>query len=382
MNMTSRTADRTRSAACTLWRLLRVATTAALAALLTFSSAGAASAADLAATGSPYGYGNGYKNVLQGKDAFQRLFKVGGSEIPVYSTSFRGSVPTDPQMRFQAVTRAQSNLGNVAKAADVAARSSSIGSPLADPNSEAVAVQLAIWRLVENTDIKPVGQINAPILQRAEELVESASTVNTPERASSVRIDLRYEKTADGGRAQVTLSAAGKALAGEYVTVKAGRTSLRLLTNDAGVALARLPKFSKTTTVKASFTWSLPAGSVLVPATGASVITARAASVTSTASSKVAVKRSTNLAPVAPKPKVSVSATPSASPSASAEPTPTPSESTAVLEDPAADVIELTPEAPVITQDEEGLPGWLPLVGVIALFFVALGIARQRLNGE
>ena len=337
-----------------------------------------ANAAELSATGSPYGYGNGYKNVLQGKDAFQRIFKVGVSTVPVYSTSFKGSVPTDPSMKFQAASRAKSGLSNVSKAADVAARSGSIGTVMADANSEAVAVQLAIWRIIEGTDIKPVGAINAPILQRAEELVENASAVNTPERAVAVDIKASHVKRSDGISITVVLYANGKPLAGEYVSVKAGSSTLRVLTNDSGVALAKFPGIKATTSVRASFNWTLPGGTVLVPASGSSVITAKNAKVVSVASTKVVIATGPVARPT-PKATPSMTPTPSASPSVSATPEATPSPADD-FDDPASDVIEITPDSLEEVKNDDGIPGWLAIASVGLLFFIALGIARLRLD--
>jgi hypothetical protein len=360
-------------------QLRRVALVFALASLTMCAVVSPASAADIAATGTPAGYGYGYKNVLNGKDAFQRIFTVGNSKIPVYSTSYTGSVPNDPSIAFQSVTRSKSGLNNIAKAADVAARSSSIRTSLEDANSEAVAVQLAIWKLLEGTDIKPVGTINAPIMQRADELVENASSSNTPERASEVTVRLSAEKFDEGYRVSVTLSTAGRALAGEYVTVKAGSRTLRVLTNSAGVALAKLPKLSKTTTITGSFTWSLPAGTIMVPPSGASVITAKSAYITSSDSTKISIRSSSPAVAATPRATPSVTKDPSAEPTPS--PTPSPSESEVEeFVDPAAEVIDLTPEQQAEVTGKGSVRGLLPLVGVIILFLLALLIARNRIN--
>jgi len=346
-----------------------------------------ANAVELTASGVPYGYGSGYKNVLQGKDAFQRLFKVGSTTIPVYSTSFKGSVPSDPSMRFQAIQRSKSNFDNISKGSDVAARSDSIGTPLNDANSEAVAVQLAIWHLLEGTDIKPVGQINLPILERTEQLIEKASAVNSPERVVAVDIKLAQERIDRGTRVSITLSASGTPLSGEYITVKAGTLSLRVLTNDAGIGLAKLPAFNSPTMLSASFNWSLPAGSILMPPVGASVITAKAATIVSKTSSKIpgspvseVISKPTAVATNSPTEKPTQS--PKPRPSVTVTPTPSPTESmlTGDFEDPAADVIDVVVEGENSSNDIKRTTSWLPLAGVGILFLVALGIARQRLN--
>jgi hypothetical protein len=362
----------------------------AVAGFVIVASTSPASATELTTTGSPTGYGFGYKNVLNGKDAFQRLFIVGRSQIPVYSTSFKSSVPNDPSMKFQAVSRSRSGLTNIAQAADIAARSASIRVPLEDRNSEAVAVQLAIWKILENTDISPVGTINVPILQRAEELVENASPSNSPERASAVSVRLSVEKIDDGYRASVVLSSSGKPLPREYVMVKAGSRSLRVMTNDGGVAIAKLPKFNRTTTVTGSFTWSLPAGTVMIPPSGAAVITASAANVSSSASEKIVVRSASQ--PVAagtpkakPTPEPTPKPTPVPSETAAPEPTPTPTEAAsgdAEFVDPAIKVIEITPDEPAEKTGKDSIGGLLPLVGVIMLFLLALLVARGRLNNR
>ena len=347
-----------------------------------------ANAVELAASGAPYGYGSGYKNVLQGKDAFQRIFKVGSTTIPVYSTSFKGSVPSDPALKFQATSRAKSNLDNISKGSDVAARSGSIGSPLNDANSEAVAVQLALWRLFEGTDIKSVGQINLPILERAEELIEKASAVNTPERVVAVDIKLVQERIDRGIRVSVSLSASGQPLSGEYVTVKAGEISLRVLTNDAGVGLVKLPEFNSSTQLSASFNWSLPAGSILTPPAGAPVITAKAATIISKTSSKISGSKAsgTTTNPTAtvtksPTERPTPSPKPSPSESDTSLPSPSPSEPmlTDDFEDPAAEVIDVVIDEDNPSDGNKNTPSWLPLAGVGALFLIALGVARQRL---
>jgi hypothetical protein len=377
----------------------RTTVAAAVLSVLALSSVTPAVAAERPVTARADGYGNGYNNVVGDKGAFQRIFVVGDSRIPVYSLDFRRSVAMGAETTYSAVARRSSGVSQVDRAADIAVRSSRIGEVLSDANAEAAAVQLAIWMLTNELDPAPTGAVNAPVRKRAESLAASATAIPGGDRELTIGMTARVSGSGEGRRLTVYVTAAGAALVGIPVSVVVGNTTLDVRTNDDGVAIVKLAGVAAGTGYRATFRWSLPAGSVLVPADGAPVVTTSDAQ--GTASFRGTIPAPTGRAPnsgTSPAPRPTGPASPKQSPEASPVPSPSPEPSLSPsdgsdtdggdLVDPAESVIEFTDEDPVPPVEDPSVPrdssrnsSWMALGAAALLFLGAVVIARRRARG-
>jgi hypothetical protein len=347
-----------------------------------------AQAAERPVTALPDGYGNGYNNVIGDKGAFQRIFRVGESKVAVYSLSFSRSVSMGRDIAYSATARRSTDINSVDRAADIAARSTRIGEPLPDPNAEAAAVQLAIWILTDGVDPAPTGTVNAPIRKRSEALVAAAVDLPGGRRELTIGMSARVSGEGEARRLTIKASNSSEPLVGVPVTVAVGNSTLEVRTNDDGVAIVKLAGASAGTEYQASFRWTLPAGTVLVPADGAPVVTST--DVQGVAKFRGRIPEETVAVPNrptnTPRPKPIVSA--SASPTPSTTPTPTepaPEESatpdgTDTLTDPAEMVIDFTdseptPEDPAEVRDSSTS---LVAVGAALLLFVTAAFYAFR----
>lgn len=331
-----------------------------------------ASAESYPVQGNFSGYGAGYKGVIDGRDAFQRIFKIGESAVPVYALSYSGSVPTDPNIIYTASNLNKININNIGKISNLAANSSSYGKPLVDSNSEAVAVQLAIWKLSEGVDISSVGKINVEILARANDLLEKIIKDNT-EMGVEASLTISNQESKGSNTITIFLKANGKPLASKKVMVFARETKIEVITNTEGIAMARLPGFATVTDVSASFRWSLPAGIVLVPSTGKSVITASPSTIVTTASTKISNKKNTDSI-ISTKPNTEASPTPIPSTSAS------PETSESIISDPAVDVIEVTTDKPFTPSKKTNENNVVSIILGFMVLFCAVIFARRRVK--
>jgi hypothetical protein len=350
-------------------------------------------------TARPDGFGNGYNNVVADKGAFQRIFRVGESRVIAYSLGFGRSVPMGESTVYSAVSRGSSGVRQVDKAADLAVRSSSIGEPLEDTNAEAAAVQLAIWMFTDGVDPAPTGLINAPLSRRAEELSRAATALAGGNREITVGMSSTVSGSGDRRRLTVNISSGGQPLAGVPVSVEIAGSSLDIRSNDDGVAILRLTDNMAGERYRASFRWRLPAGTVLLPADGAAVITASAAEGIATFTGTIPARPTSSPTRNAPAPVKTPRPTPTPSAAATIEDeTPTPAASTSeeastsevegeLGEDPAELVIEFTEEGQTEpagdpSVEPEGSPSSstaaLILAGVV--FVVAVFIARRRIQ--
>lgn len=361
------------------YRAMTVATIVAV--LNTVALAPGAQAAERPVTARPDGYGNGYNNVIGDKGAFQRFFRVGDSRVAVFSLAFRRSVDMGTSTLYSATGRRSVDIDQVDRAADIAVRSARIGEPLPDTNAEAAAVQLAIWMLTDGVDPTPTGEINAPIRRRAEALAAAASALPGGDRELSVGMSTKVTGSGDSRRLTVTITSSGDPLSAVPVSVTVGGTELDVRTNDDGVAIVKLAGVSEGTAYRASFRWRLPAGTVLVPADGAPVVTTTEAQGQASFSGKVPAAP---LRPTGPATLRPATSTPTATPTPSVETTPSPQESSPepstddetlspLDSDPAQMVIEFTDATETTgtepTTRESGSS--LPAVIAAALFFVA-----------
>lgn len=249
-------------------RTTRLATllVGAATATIGFASPALASAptASGATTATPAGYSNGYNDVINGHGAFLRLMDVEGTQIKVFCVEEAKDFDAAPANVFTATARAAAGISAPDKAADAAVRSSSIGTPLADANSEAVAAQLAVWKFSDNLDYSSVN--NDAIKARADAIV--AGTGSRAESPTGAKLSMAATRDGSTDTVTVTLvSAAGSPLVGEYVTLKGAGLDKKVQTDAAGKASAQTTAPAAESEVTAAWTGVLAAGSILKPTT-------------------------------------------------------------------------------------------------------------------
>lgn len=308
----------------TISRLRRVAAAALAAAALTTGPAAAATAPPGSVTARPAGTGLGYNDVINGHPANQeKLVVEDGDTVVAYCVEEGVDYPGGEDTTFVAVTRAESGLDpdGLAKAADVAVRSAEIGTPLGNTALEAVAVQLAIWKLANGVDISAVA--NSAAKTRAEEL--AAAAVARPEDPSS--FVLTAAAAADGDRRAVTVTlrtVAGAPIAGEEVRVSVGEATETATTGADGTATVTFDAPAADVDATVSWAGELKAGTVLAPPSGQKVITATDARIERQATVRVAAAAPTTTVPPTTVPATTVP--PTTVPAAAPTTVPTPSE--------------------------------------------------------
>lgn len=260
--------------------------------------AGPASATPTAPTGAatahPAGFGAGYSSVintdsdpatLEAAVQFNQQVE-GGDTVATYCINAPIAYDSATTTTYTSTTWSTSGATNVPKAATLAVSSSSIGTPLADANAEATAVQLAIWKITNNLDYSSVA--NAAITSRADVLVAGAT--DRVEAASAFTLDLTATKTSSTEVALAvtfrTNTGTGQSGQSVIVTYPGGSQTVTTDTNGDASFSAAAPATAGT----ASATWSgvLPAGSAMVPP-GATqpVITVANANITRAATAAV-----------------------------------------------------------------------------------------------
>jgi hypothetical protein len=238
------------------------ATSAAVVALATPALA----APTGSATGSPAGLGPGYANVLTTPllgttDVYSDTLSVeGGAPVVVYCLDSTLAYDPSKSSVYTAGLQSATGITNVAKASFVAANSNQIATPLVDTNSEAVAVQLAIWHLTGGLDYSAVP--NADIVARANALVAAAQ----PLAQGLTGATLTASTTQSGTKDTVTATLVdpqGQPLANQTLIFSGPTGPKTLQTDVSGHASVTFDAVAATESV----TWNgqLPAGTVLVP---------------------------------------------------------------------------------------------------------------------
>lgn len=243
---------------------LAAAATAVVALAVPFAAPAGAAEAGGATTANPVRTGAGYDGVFNGHAATQEVMVIEGNEVIVFC--IEENVPYDrtASTAYTASGWSASGVSGLGSASDIAVRSASIGTPLADANLEAVAVQLAVWTYTSGIDHTTVP--NAAVVDRVNELRAAAGTRG--EQANS--FVLTADAARDGDNAVVTVAvrdAAGAPHAGENVTVTvAGAAPSVATTAPDGTAAVTVPVAAEGSTITVAWSGTLPAGTVLVPA--------------------------------------------------------------------------------------------------------------------
>lgn len=223
------------------------------------SAAGAASIAPAPApTGQPAGDGIGYNNVIGSEPVYSDVMRIGAATVYDYCL-VKADVYVSSGTYSATTTASLSSIPNLAKALDIAANSSSLGTPLSVAAAEAVAIQLAIWYETSGFDYHVVP--NSYIDNRVSALV-SAATNLAPTRFGAA---LRPVVTRVGSTETVTLhlvDSAGHPYAGQSVTVTAPGYHGTLTSSAAGTIVVR--GLRRAGTLAATWNAVLPAGTIMV----------------------------------------------------------------------------------------------------------------------
>lgn len=257
-------------------------------------------------------YGAGYSNVIDGQSANTFLVKVeGGDVVEVYCVQKGVSFEFDGSVVYNATSFADSKVANAPRAAALASRT--IGTPLADKHAETSARQLAIWSYTDNLDYS--GVKNAALVARANEL--KATVIDLPQGITSAV--LTAESKLDGSKNTVVASltsGTGTPIANQTITLTTPAGDQALTTDNAGKASATFEAAKDAGKAKLVWNGVLPAGSVLVPDSGAQkVVTVTDAKISRSVEVDVAAAPEVVAPPVvvtppAPTPEVTPTPTP------------------------------------------------------------------------
>lgn len=230
----------------------------ALSSISAFAMIAVASPAHAAVTGPSLSfsdYGDGYNDVMDGRSANKIIVSSQAGSVAVFSLSPDADYVVDPAVPYIPVDV----VDEASRAAAwVAVNAPGTGTPLEDPKLEAVAQQLAVWKLASGTDYSSVE--NAEAVSRADELSAAASPLAAPPVAYSATATWSSPTTL-----AVEVSVSGYPVPG--ISVTAGDSVA--VTDDLGVA-----SFEGVTDLAvASVSALLPAGTVLVADGGPFVVT-------------------------------------------------------------------------------------------------------------
>jgi len=283
----------------------------ALGAMTLFPGAAMADPAPSGAVTATYaGAGVGYNKVLDGHAAGTVELTVdGGATVSAFCVQYAKDMATSGT--YASTSWSGSGVANLGKAADIAVRHASIGTPLADPKSENAAAQLAIWHYTDSVDFSTVP--NASIVTRASALVAAASTHT--EAPASFNLAVAAKETGTGTASKDTVTAtvttdAGTPVAGAKITFTAAGHTADAVTDSAGVATDTLAAPAQAGTMTVDLATQMAAGAVLVPAGKQAMITTDAVAVTRTANVALAtaVAAPTSAAPTSKAPTTSAPA--------------------------------------------------------------------------
>jgi hypothetical protein len=314
--------------------------------------------------GSTTGWGAGVNLTLDGqvRGVAQRLINLSGKDVAVYCIQY--SVPyNESDVVFSGVSRAASGVGNLDRAADIAARSTNLGTTLIgqgatdtdrerNKNYEAAAVQLAIWKHTDNFDLNKVN--NTTIRNRAVELANLAGSA--AEKGTDLSVVSSYSGSAGSRRLKVVIRSGDAPVSGVTVNVSGG-VSGTIVTDGTGSGTLAIGDGSLS--VNLSATHVVPTGVVLTPPSGQKVITAASATLSASGVLSVPTASTTTQPPVTEAP---VTQPPVTQPPVTTLPKPAPAPGTTGTTAQPAPVTTPTTDATVTTTT---LPGDDPLSGVI-----------------
>lgn len=251
----------------------RVLAALAVLAALTLAFAPAASAEPV-----PVSYvklGAGFNDVFEDQDAGSYVFTVDGKEVLAYCADVTKAFNGDAN--FSVVPSDAASLTGIGEAGWIVANAESVPTPAADADTEAAAIQVAVWAYTNGITIDDTTVPYEPVRTRAQALVAAAAGKSVD--ASPTSFSLTMAGTVDGDVARFTAKLttdAGDPIAGEYIEFSAtdaeGTTVMQDVETGAdGVATWEVPAAEfggAPVDGKARWAGQVAAGSVIVPDDG------------------------------------------------------------------------------------------------------------------
>ena len=272
-----------------------------------------------------------------------------GQSVEAYCIEFT-NFAIEKTGTYTTKTWAASGVKNLAKAADVASRHNSIGTPMSDKQWEKAATQVAVWHFTDNVGWDKTG--SAKFTARVKQLIDGAKASSEP--AASFKLSGSSTVAGEGQDAKNTIVAklttvAGAPLANQSLTFVVDGKETLARTGADGTATTTVPA-EGARTAKVSFTGTLPAGTVFAPESGKqAMLTEAPVTVSRTASLMLAA---------APKPPAPVTPTPTPT---TAKPTPTATKTPLGKPKPIATPVSKPKPTPVAQPQPK--PKKLPMTG-------------------
>jgi hypothetical protein len=184
----------------------------------------------------------------------------GATPVVVYCLDSTLVYDATTQSVYTAGLQSSASITDIAQAADLAANSAQIATPLADANAEAVAIQLAIWHLTGGLDFSTVP--NANIVARANALVAAAQ----PLAQGLTGGVLTAASTQSGSTDSVTatlIDPQGNPLVNQNIVFAGPSGPQTVATDSSGAATVSFAAAAGTET--ATWNGQLPPGTVFFP---------------------------------------------------------------------------------------------------------------------
>ena len=241
--------------------------------ILSLSSMASANAESLTVQASPDSYGNGYNNVYNDKGAFERTFLFDGlSKSRAFSLDINRSVSMDPNTSYAVTGYDKTSVNNIKKIGYLANNFNSLGNPMDDAKSEAVARQLSIWVLSGGVEIAKIGEKNFPIMKRVEELLNLSKGSEYQFPGLSLNISAK-EISKSNNILELLITNNGKALQNGEILIKINNKETQLKIDSNGVARGEVVLQSGNNIIYFKLNYELPPGVALLPPDGGPVIT-------------------------------------------------------------------------------------------------------------
>ena len=256
---------------------LRALTTVSIVFAVLFSATAAhAEPATVTYLGLGPGYADVYDPGTGPEDAGSYRFEIDGQEVLAYCADV--TLDLNDTASFSLIPAADSAVPNVGAAAWVAVNAATIGTPLADADSETAAVQLAVWSRTNSITVDPATVAYEPIRTRALELISAIGANTLPSGPTTFKGTL--EATVVAGTATLTATITeddNTPIPDVAVDFTAGSATGSATTGPDGRATWSTPAPTEALPVQAEATTSIPAGSVLLPNDGSQPLITAAA---------------------------------------------------------------------------------------------------------
>lgn len=230
--------------------------------------------------------GDGYNGVYEGRAAGFYRFDIDGTEVVAFCVEMTKDL--NRNANFTAVPLAEAGITGIAQAAWIGANHQTYGTPLAAPQAEAAAAQVAIWIHTNGITLDETSLPNSEIRNRAQELAAAAGTIaSTP---TSYDLTLSGEAGEDGKATFVATATTEDGTPVENINVYFSTGDIVTTDADGKASVMVEAAPGEEVTVSADATFGILAGYALVPDDGSQTLVAvEPATVSHTAEATVVV---------------------------------------------------------------------------------------------